>query len=470
MSNYQSPGVYIEEISTLGNNVVPVETAVPAFVGYTAKAQKQAADDLLNVPTRIDSLLEYTNYFGEGSQSRITVKLKAGGVYGSSDVVYELPFQMYHAVLMHFTNGGGPLWIVSVGKFTNSLTSYPDPAPIKAGIGLLERVPPVTLIYLPDIAGAADSAGRYEPAVTALDQCGTLKSRFLVMDVPYGNQGEFYDKVVGTNLAFGAAYTPDLFTTISLAVPDTYVQFVKGDNVADVNRDAVVALGTLDKVRTSTDVKVKAIATSGWLSSLDTALAPYMNAVVHPGGAVMGVICATDRSKGVWTAPANVALAGVSAPTVNLTDAQQGDLNMPLNGKSINAIRNFKGRGNLVWGARTMDANSNDWRYIQVRRTIIYIEQSLKNALERTVFSPNDENTWTLVRNMCESFLNDVWKSGGLMGAKPTEAYAVACGLGATMTSQDILDGILRLSVILCLIRPAEFITISLSQNLLTPQ
>ncbi|MFN8395503.1 MAG: phage tail sheath C-terminal domain-containing protein [Bacteroidia bacterium] len=468
MSDYKSPGVYIEESNSFGNSVAPVDTAVPAFVGYTAKAQQQVADDLINVPIRIESLLAYTNYFGGGAQSRLTVKLKAGGVYGSSDVVYELPFQMYHAVLMHFANGGGPLFIVSVGKFTNGLATYPDPGPIKTGVGLLERVPSVTLIYMPDIAGAVDSVGRYEPAVTALDQCGNLKSRFVVMDVPYGNQGEFYDKVIGNNLAFGAAYTPDLFSTISLPIPDNYVQFVKGDNVVDVNRDALVALGTLDKVRTSTDTKVKAIATTAWFSALATATAPYMNAVVHPGGAVMGVICATDRDKGVWTAPANVALAGVSALTTNLTDVQQSDLNVPLNGKSINAIRNFRGLGNLVWGARTMDGNSNDWRYIQVRRTIIYIEQSLKNALERLVFEPNNQNTWATVRTMCESFLNGVWISGGLMGAKPDEAYAVACGLGSTMTSQDILDGVLCVTVIVSVIRPAEFITITLTQNMLS--
>ena len=90
---------------------------------------------------------------------------------------------------------------------------------------------------------------------------------------------------------------------------------------------------------------------------------------------------------------------------------------MPIDGLAINAIRDFVGRGTLVWGARTLDGNSNDWRYIQVRRALIYIEQSVELALNKFVFEPNVAQTWVTVASMIGSFLRGVWQAGGLMGA-----------------------------------------------------
>ena len=144
----------------------------------------------------------------------------------------------------------------------------------------------------------------------------------------------------------------------------------------------------------------------------------------------------------------------------------QEDLNVPLDGKSICAIRAFTGRGNLVWGARTLDSNSNDWRYINVRRTLIFIEQSVKEAIKAYVFEPNDVNTWIQVKAMISNFLNNLWNQGALVGAKPTDAYGVRIGLGTTMTAEDINNGIMRISIVIALVRPAEFIVISLEQKM----
>jgi len=161
-----------------------------------------------------------------------------------------------------------------------------------------------------------------------------------------------------------------------------------------------------------------------------------------------------------------VALTSVVSPTVKLNDAQQGDLNMPLDGKAVDVIREFVGRGSVVWGARTLDGNSNDWRYIQVRRTIIYIEQSIKKALDPFVFAPNDGNTWTKVVSMVSNFLQGVWSQGGLMGATASEAFTVQCGLGSTMTGLDILQGYMIVQVTLQMIRPAEFIELTFKQKM----
>ena len=151
---------------------------------------------------------------------------------------------------------------------------------------------------------------------------------------------------------------------------------------------------------------------------------------------------------------------------LTINDDLQGSLNIPIDGKAINVIRTFPGKGTLVWGARTMDGNSQDWRYISVRRTMIMLEESIRIALEAYVFAPNDASTWTTVKAMIENFLNNVWKSGGLAGASPDDAYSVNVGLGSTMTPVDILDGNMNVTVLVAVVRPAEFIVLTFKQKM----
>jgi phage tail sheath protein FI len=179
-----------------------------------------------------------------------------------------------------------------------------------------------------------------------------------------------------------------------------------------------------------------------------------------------GIYTFTDSTRGVWNAPANTTLSSVDSTIFKINDGQQADLNMPVDGKAVNAIRDFIGRGTVIWGARTLDGNSNDYRYIQVRRTLIYIEQSIKNALNGFVFAPNDGNTWVTVTAMASNFLQDLWSRGGLMGAKASDAFDVQCGLGSTMTPTDILNGYMIVQVRLQMIRPAEFIELTFKQKM----
>ena len=139
---------------------------------------------------------------------------------------------------------------------------------------------------------------------------------------------------------------------------------------------------------------------------------------------------------------------------------------MSTTGKSINAIRPFVGEGTLVWGARTLDGNSLDWRYINVRRTMIMIEESIRLAAKAYVFEPNTAQTWVTIRSMIENFLTSVWKAGGLAGAVPTDAFSVHVGLGQTMTPVDILEGKLLITVLVAVTRPAEFIEITFQQQM----
>jgi hypothetical protein len=113
-----------------------------------------------------------------------------------------------------------------------------------------------------------------------------------------------------------------------------------------------------------------------------------------------------------------------------------------------------------------LDGNSQDWRYVNVRRTLIFIEQSIKFAAKAYVYEPNDANTWVLIRSMISSFLNDLWKAGGLVGTTPDQAFSVEVGLGSTMTPNDVLDGVMRINVKVAISRPAEFIVITFQQKM----
>jgi phage tail sheath protein FI len=185
-----------------------------------------------------------------------------------------------------------------------------------------------------------------------------------------------------------------------------------------------------------------------------------------PSAAMAGIYSMVDNTVGVYQSPANVSVGSVVKPVVNLTNEQQEDLNLPLTGKAVNAIRTFPGKGVLVWGARTLDGNSQDWRYISVRRTVIFIEQSIKYAAEAYVFEPNVSATWTNLRALITNFLTNVWQQGALAGATPEDAFSVDVGLGSTMTPVDILDGIMRITVKIAVTRPAEFIVITFQQQM----
>ena len=221
-------------------------------------------------------------------------------------------------------------------------------------------------------------------------------------------------------------------------------------------------------------------AASGYAKTLDNSLAltfpVYKNILagvsnsmtsMPPSGAIAGVYAMVDRTRGVWKAPANVSLNNVLAPEVIFTKSELDALNVDaVAGKSINAIRFFFGKGTLVFGARTLAGNDNEWRYISVRRFFNMVEESSKKSTEGFVFEPNDSNTWVKVQGMIENFLVTLWRDGALQGAKPEHAFYVAVGLGKTMTALDILEGRMIVEIGMAVVRPAEFIILRFSHKM----
>ena len=188
-----------------------------------------------------------------------------------------------------------------------------------------------------------------------------------------------------------------------------------------------------------------------------------------PSGAIAGMMTTLDTTEGIWKAPANVSLVSIWDVTLTISHQAQEFLNLDsISGKSICAIRNFPGKGPLVWGARTLDGNNNDWRYINVVRTLTMIEQSCKLALEAFVFEPNDSNTWLRIKNMFSRYLEGLWRQGGIVGTTPDDGIFVLIGLNQSMTQADLDSGRLRCQIGVAISRPAEFTVITLEQKMET--
>jgi uncharacterized protein len=189
--------------------------------------------------------------------------------------------------------------------------------------------------------------------------------------------------------------------------------------------------------------------------------------ILPPSAAMAGIYARVDRDRGVWKAPANVGVAAVIAASKQIVSLDLENLNVdPTAGKSINAIRDFPGKGTLVWGARTLAGNDNEWRYVSVRRLFITIEENARKASAFAVFEPNDATTWLKVRGMLESYLYSLWERGALAGPTPESAYYVHVGLGTTMTQQDVLEGRMIVEIGIAAVRPAEFIVLRFMHKL----
>jgi phage tail sheath protein FI len=181
-------------------------------------------------------------------------------------------------------------------------------------------------------------------------------------------------------------------------------------------------------------------------------------------GAVAGIYASTDTNRGVWKAPAGLAaaLTGVSALSVPLTDPENGELN-PL---GINCLRAFPAAGRVVWGARTLrgsDQLADEYKYVPVRRTALYIEESLYRGTQWVVFEPNDEPLWAQIRLNVGAFMHNLFRQGAFQGTTPRDAYFVKCDKETT-TQNDIDNGIVNIIVGFAPLKPAEFVVIQLQQ------
>ena len=279
-------------------------------------------------------------------------------------------------------------------------------AAIGKGLGSLDKVETINLICLPGIADHKQATTLY---AQALAYCETRRAMLLV-DPP------------------------------SVITPDGAAQWI-----ADFTRTVHSA---------------NAAAYFPWL--LPATPAKGEPPSCPPSGAVAGIFARIDKTRGVWKAPAGqeATVSGIAGLAANLTDAQ----NDALGQAGLNCLRTFPGKPPLVWGARTLAGQgAEQWKYVNVRRLSLFIEQSIDKGLQWVVFEPNGETLWQAIRQTVGDFLFGLFRQGALMGTKPEQAYFVKCD-ASTMTQADIDNGVLIIIVGVAPVRPAEFVIITLRQ------
>lgn len=501
---FKTPGVYIKEIPSFPPSIAEVETAIPAFIGYTEQALYNGKP--ITEPVRITSLLEYEALFGKAQkETAISVSITdttLGGVTTRTmkaeiDAATQSKFKMYYSLQMYFANGGGPCYIVSVGDYSGAPAIGDDTTGLRGGLNKIASFDEPTLLLFPD-AQALNDANFYSLMALAMDQCALLQDRFVIMDVQQktGASGivtSTLDSFRGVDgaplgsdinkLKYAAAYFPNLDTVLNYRYDEGDVKvryFVD-------NKDAVPAV-PIDEItdggNAATDLRMSHLSKlpnpaldNSLINGLDLPNTETYNAVksellkvtvrVPASPAVAGVYARVDSNRGVWKAPANESLSFVTAASVKISHQDQMNMNVdPGSGKSLNAIRYFTGKGVLIWGSRTLAGNDNEWRYVPVRRFFNFAEESIKKGTEWVVFEPNDANTWARVKAMIENFLIKQWRAGALAGAKPEHAFFVRVGLGVTMTALDILEGRMNIEIGMAVVRPAEFIILKFSHKL----
>lgn len=542
--NPRTPGVYITELDAFPPSIVGVQTAVPAFIGYTQRAEI-SGEPAYGKAIKLGSLVDFEAVFGGGYKplyhlaEATTADVDADkfdfSVTGYANAppydaanppaspsakfyaltqVDATKFALYDSMRLFFANGGGNCYVVSVGSYLLPGTTAPRPiaaADLLGGLEVVGQEVGPTLLVIPDATLLTQNADYQSVVTQMMKQAAELQDRVAIIDVwgteTIGDGTHTLDTVIANFRAglvalstqersYGAAYFPFLETTVWSADEVDYTNidvasqsalmlvldyqnaalswdFSAGEPTARyeaVAADIMKIPATMDETTAAGREAINALrqdlgAALPLLGDIGRAIISK-NEVSPPSGAMAGIYTANDQDKGVWNAPANVSLRAVDGLTLRVDDAMQADLNVPVDGMAVAVIREFRSRGQVVWGARTLDGNSPDYRYIQVRRTLIYIEQSVKAGLETFVFAANDGKTWVAAKAMVSGFLQQLWNQGGLMGATAAEAFTVECGLGSTMTGQDILDGYMIVNVTLQMIRPAEFIELTFKQKL----
>lgn len=449
MPKLRHPGVYIKEIPSSVNTIEAVATAIPAFIGYTQTAADLSGKDLTLTPVKITNLSEYAAIFGKSAAEPLQLSLVSdNGNISLKHSSPRLPRQlMWYAMQLFFENGGQACYVVSVGNYASPLTY----SALANGITQLQQVDEVTLVVAPEQV-LLPSAEYAQLSTFMLSHCATSGDRFAVLDMPDGDN-ELSHQALNTkrgylgqqHLDFGACYYPYLVTSQSFVMAAGY------DNVTlSLDNNPTTTLSALKQTNPVAYERIMVI-----LQDLPVTL--------PPSAAVAGAMVSVDNDRGVWKAPANVVLYGVSAPAIEINDAENDYFNADATtGKSINVIRAFNQRGIRIWGARTLAGNDNEWRYVSTRRFANMVKESVSKSLVWAVFEPNNANTWSRIRSNIEGFLMQLWQAGAMPATKPQDAFYAGCGLGVTMTSADIQLGVINVEIGMAVVRPAEFIVIRL--------
>lgn len=479
---FKTPGVFVKEISFPAPLITGVDSSVVAFIGYTERATHDG-NNLHLIPTKIRSFFEFEIIYGKAFPSKFEIVDSSSGetesiiISGQAKSVTFLPNQqsfLYASVKAFFNNGGSSCYIISVGNYASQSNISIEKSQLIAGITALEDEVEPSIVAIPDAVLLETES--YEVYREMLTHCAEAGNRFAILDVPFGYRErsisldcitEFRNNIGDQHLSFGAAYYPWLHSSLipenQVATPHCFEEISLEDILPEMHAQTFL----------NSSPKPSGDYLHQGLLSFSPTYSKLIEAVIRkssllpPSGFIAGVYAATEQSRGVWKAPSNVRLNSVSQVSISISDKDQRDLNVDtISGKSINTIRLFPRKGILIWGARTLAGNDNEWRYISVKRTCMMVEQSIRNGIKPLVFEENNAALWGEIKVSCTNFLSNIWRQRGLAGSRPNHAFYVKVGLGETMSALDISEKRLIVEIGMAVVRPAEFIVIRIQQKM----
>ena len=325
---------------------------------------------------------------------------------GGADILYADGTRMlnfvWHAARAFFANGGRKLYVARTWREDDLPPGITD---FTAALAQLEQVPEPAVVAAPGATFQYDLEPQRDPGArirALLDHAARLKNRFAVIDCGDRQAAAAVTAMRASfDSAFGALYYP-------------------------------------------------------WVRVVDPSTGQDL--YLPPSGFVCGIYARVDLARGVWKAPANEPLVLATGLEREISHAEQA----PLNTAHVNCLRHIPGRGVLILGARTLSSDP-EWKYVPVRRLLLFLQSSIDRGLQWVVFEPNDERLWAQVRRVVGDFLLSQWRTGALLGSRAEEAFFVRCDR-TTMTPNDLESGRLICLVGVAPVRPAEFVVFRIGQ------
>ncbi|MGW8392267.1 phage tail sheath family protein [Pseudoduganella sp. HUAS MS19] len=500
------PGVYIQEVPSGVRTVTGVATSIAAFIGWAPKGPVDRAGLVLSWPDYFRqyggmdkrSLLGYavSHFFANGGQQAYIVRLATLDSDTAADNAVAASVTLGELTVTAANPG---IWSHDYAIVTRQRPDEPTRFQLQVmNIKLDPKGVPVevfeNLSMLPGDARFVESVLKNGSAFVTAEVADNATDPPDDTDIAADGIIPDTAKLTGGQDGVVLAPTDDAFSTAALPADGTggaylldYIDLFNILSVPGLSKDTTLAAleGFCRKRRafliadcaenaTFTNQKDGPTGLTGedainaafyfpWVSAPDP-LAENRLRLFPPAGFVAGLYAKTDGARGVWKAPAgtDASLTGVAGVAVPLTDLENGVLNQ----QAVNCIRNFSVYGTILWGARTLrgnDAVGSEWKYVPVRRTALFIEESLFRALKWVVFEPNDEPLWAQIRLNVGAFMHNLFRQGAFQGRTPQEAYFVKCDKETT-TQNDINLGIVNIAVGFAPLKPAEFVVVQIQQ------
>ena len=510
------PGVYIEELPSGVHPLTGVATSITAFVGFASRGP-------VNTPTTVQSVMEFGRVFGglsptstmsyavaqffqNGGQNALVVRAVGSGATPAKATQPGPPASTAITLKAASEGAWGTQLRMRIDHDTVDATRFNLSVQDKATgvVEVLRNLPTgsalgATLEAQSSLVRLDGAAPTTRPTAHGAVAAGAdpfadvtpapVSPNFTAFAIG-GNDGARTeaDLIPAAGTGMYAFERADLFNLLVIAPPDPASSSGAGASLTATAKASAAAFALAHRAMFLVDPDPTWDDPADITGGLDTYIAsissdqrrnaamyfPYLrapdplqgNAVMEypPSGAVAGVMSRTDTARGVWKAPAGMdaGLSGVQQLKVKLTDGENGIVN-PL---GVNCLRTFPAAGHVVWGARTLagaDRLASEWKYVPVRRTALFLEESLYRGTQWVVFEPNDEPLWAQIRLNVGAFMHDLFRKGAFQGTTPREAYLVKCD-AETTTQTDINNGVVNILVGFAPLKPAEFVIVQIQQ------